>query len=459
MLKLHDIFLRKFLILFVSIFFVIGTVSYFWIKNIYIEQTKIDLLHDIDIFALQIKNFDTIDEQVTAVKNAIGLRITVINKEGVVIGESDEDKSTMDNHLNRTEVLESKYNKFGSIVRYSHTLEKDLLYVSKQKVLDNEYYYIRMSRDLDKINEEYLYLTFKVSVLFILFIIVFFIVAFKTSKKVEYETNLILDFLNSLIKQNKALKIESNYSVEFKNITKLLTKVSDSLSKKDKQKSKYTAKLKLSNRQKDDIISAISHEFKNPIAVISGYSQTLLDDKDLNVNIRDKFLEKISSNSEKLTNMIDRLRLTIKLEEGKQPHTFTKTNITNVTKNIIDDLKVTYPSRDISLDAIDLSIEVDETMMGIAITNLIENALKYSQDAVNITITQNKLSVEDFGIGVNSKDITKLTEKFYRVSNNGWNNSMGVGLSLVSNILNIHNYKLDIKSVENEGSTFTILFS
>jgi two-component system, OmpR family, sensor histidine kinase VanS len=48
------------------------------------------------------------------------------------------------------------------------------------------------------------------------------------------------------------------------------------LFKKDKQKAKYTAKLKLSNRQKDDIISAISHEFKNPIAVISGYTQTLL---------------------------------------------------------------------------------------------------------------------------------------------------------------------------------------
>ena len=71
---------------------------------------------------------------------------------------------------------------------------------------------------------------------------------------------------------------------------------------------------------------------------------------------------------------------------------------------------------------------------------LIENALKYSQDAVNITITKKKLSVSDVGIGVNNKDISKLTEKFYRVSNNGWNNSMGVGLSLVSNILNIHNF-------------------
>ncbi|BFU77151.1 HAMP domain-containing sensor histidine kinase [Arcobacter sp. 15-2] len=458
MLKLHDIFLRKFLILFGVVFFVIGTVSYFWIKNIYIEQTKIDLIHNIDIFSLQVKDFDYLEEQIMAIKQVIGLRITIIDKNGKVIAESDEDKSNMDNHLNRTEILESKYNKLGSVVRYSKTIKKDFLYVSKRKILNNESYYIRMARDLDKINEEYLYLTFKVAILLVLFIIVFFVVALKISKKVEFETNMILDFLNNLLKQNKSLKIESNYSVEFKKITKILTKVAESLAKKDKQKSKYTAKLKLSNRQKDDIISAISHEFKNPIAVISGYSQTLLDDKDLNANIRDKFLDKIVSNSEKLTNMIDRLRLSIKLDEGKQPSRFVPTNITLLTKGIIDDLRVTYPSRDINLKASDLVLDVDETMMSIAITNLIENALKYSQDAVNITIDKTKFSVEDYGIGVSSKDKLKITDKFYRVSNNGWNNSMGVGLSLVLNILNIHNFKLDIQSQENEGSTFSIIF-
>lgn len=458
MLKLHDIFLRKFLILFVSIFIVLGTISYYWIKNIYIEQSKIDLVHNIDIFSLQIKNLENLDLEVKNVKNAIGLRVTVINENGLVIGESDEDKSTMDNHLNRTEVLESKYNEFGSIVRYSDTLNKELLYVSKKQSLNNQTYYIRMARDLDNIKNEYFYLTVKISILFIVFIVLFFILALKTSQRVEFETNEILKFLNELIKQHKSLKIESTFSLEFNNITKLLTKVSDSLSKKDKQKSKYTAKLKLSNRQKDDIISAISHEFKNPIAVISGYSQTLLDDKNTHVNIRDKFLTKILSNTEKLTNMIDRLRLSIKLEEGKQAHSFTKTNIVNMTNNIIDDLKVSYPLRDIILDAEDLNMEVDETMIHIAITNLIENALKYSEDAIHIDITKKKLSVRDVGIGVSSKNILKLTDKFFRVSHNGWNNSMGVGLSLVLNILNIHNFKLDIQSIENEGSTFSIIF-
>jgi len=169
-------------------------------------------------------------------------------------------------------------------------------------------------------------------------------------------------------------------------------------------------------------------------------------------------LDKIITNSAKLTNMIDRLRLSIKLEEGKQPYTFVKTNLKNVTQHIVEDLKVTYPAREISITSDDIFKEVDETIISIAITNLVENALKYSQDDISISITKKKLSVSDTGIGIKDKDISKLTDKFYRVSNNGWNNSMGVGLSLVSNILQIHKFSLDIKSVENEGSTFTIVF-
>ncbi|MDC0933346.1 hypothetical protein OAR97_05805, partial [Arcobacteraceae bacterium] len=236
MLKLHDIFLRKFLILFTTIFLVMATLSYFWIKSIFIEQTKIDLLHNIDIFALQVKDFSDVDLQTKTIKSIIGVRVTVIDHNGVVIGESDKDKKLMDNHLNRTEILESKYNKFGSIVRYSDTLKKDLLYVSKKQVLNDVDYFIRMARDLEQIDEEYLSLTFKVAGLFVIFIGIFFVVALKISKKVEFETNAILQFLNDLLKQNKSLKIKSDYSLEFQNITKLLTNVSENLSKKDKQK-------------------------------------------------------------------------------------------------------------------------------------------------------------------------------------------------------------------------------
>ena len=460
MIKLYDIFLRKFIILFTGIFLVLGILFYIWIKNLYIEQIKIDLLHNIDIASLQIKNFDNLDLFAKKIKNITNLRVTIINSKGKVIAESDKDKATMDNHSNRNEIILSKYQEYGDSIRYSNTLKKELLYVAKKFNLEDSAYYLRMARDLEEINADFFDKSIKIVALFLSLLLLSFWVALQTSHKVEKETKAILEFLKNLTKQKKATKIDSAYSIEFNKITKLLTQVSETLSKRDKQKAKYTAKLKISNRQKDDIISAISHEFKNPIAAISGYAQTLLDDKDINENIRNKFLEKIASNSAKLTNMIDRLRLAIRLEEGRQQNKFLKVDIVKLTKNQIEDLKIAYPKRDIIFSSQEKVIikEIDETLMGIAIINLIENALKYSQDRVEVSVTNSKISIKDYGIGISKKDLDKITKRFYRVSKLGWNNSLGLGLSLVSNILQLHKYKLEIKSAENEGSTFEILF-
>jgi signal transduction histidine kinase len=458
LLKLHDIFLRKFLALFISIFFILGVIFYFFIKDIYIEQTKVDLLNNIDIVSLQVKDLQDVDKLAEDIKKTIDLRVTIISHDGRVLGESDKGFKKMDNHLNRAEIIEAKYKKYGSIIRYSDTLQKELLYVTKMFTLNTSHYYIRMARDIEHISQQFLYLSFKIAILFLFFMLSAFYISLKINNDVQDETKMILDFLRNLTKQNKAIKIQSTYSFEFNKITKHLSSVSQSLVKKYRQKSKYTAKLKLSNRQKDDIISAISHEFKNPIAVIAGYTQTLLEDKNINEKIRDKFLNKISSNSLKLTNMIDRLSLSIKLEEAKQSYNLNECNMLNITNDIIEDLKVTYANRDIVLKASDTIINVDETMITIAITNLIENALKYSQDTININLDKKSLSVIDNGIGIKENDISKITNKFYRVSSNSWNNSLGLGLSLVKNILQLHNFTLEIHSVENEGSTFKIIF-
>jgi signal transduction histidine kinase len=436
----------------------LGVVFYFSIKEVFIEQTKIDLLHNITIFSSTFKNLDDIDEKVKNLHKLIGLRITIIDKNGVVIAESDKDKTLLENHLNRIEVLQSKFKEYGYTVRHSDTLQKDLLYVSKKVVIANDEYYIRMARDLENIDNEFLAMGVKVGVIFFIFIVLALFATLKISKKIEQEITNMLDFLKNLTKQKRAEKIESNYSIEFNKITKLLTNVSLSLFKKDKQKAKYTAKLKLSNRQKDDIISAISHEFKNPIAVISGYTQTLLTDQDINQKIRDKFLEKIATSAKKMTTMIDRLRLSIRLEDGKMENKIKPTHLFNLIKNQIEDLKSAYHNREILFEGEDVVLDVDETLFGVAVINLIENALKYSQDRVYVQLTNEKISVRDNGIGINKKDIENITKKFYRVSTNGWNNSLGVGLSLVSNILNLHNFKLNITSVENEGSTFEIVF-
>jgi signal transduction histidine kinase len=393
-----------------------------------------------------------------SIKKTIGLRVTMIASDGKVLGESDEDFRRMDNHLKRPEVILSKYQKHGTSLRYSRTLNKELLYVSKKFTHNNEEYFIRMARDIEVLTQSFIYLWVKVALLFLIFMILALWFSLKRNKEVEEETQKILNFLRELSKQKKAIEISSTHSLEFSKITKLLSDVSKILERKNKQKLKYTAKLKFSNRQKDDIISAISHEFKNPIAVISGYTQTLEEDRDISPKIREKFLGKIALNAKKMTLMIDRLRLVSKLEESKQKTKFTKVKLKRLIEYQVDNLKASYPKADIIITGKELSIEADEMLLGIALINLIENALKYSEYRITIELKTKEISIIDSGIGISQKEIENISKKFYRVSTNSWDNSLGIGLSLVKNIVELHHFTLNISSVENKGSVFTIRF-
>lgn len=459
MLKLHQIFLRKFIGLVLVILVVIGGITYLWLKNEYIEQTKENLLDNIKILALHLDSKDSIEQLIHSIKSVNHIRITLVDDQGKVIAESHKDKENMDNHANRQEIIQAKYQEYGYAIRYSNTLKKELLYVAKKYTIDEKPLYVRMAKDIQQINQGFLTLSLKVLVIFVFFMILALLLTYNISQSLEEQTQQILQFLSRLTKQKKESKITSDFSLEFYEITKLLTKVSKILAKKEKNKAKYTEKLRQSNRQKDDIISAISHEFKNPISIIQGYSQTILEDKDLNPKIQENFLKKISSNSMRLTQMIDRLRLTIRLDEGNQNHTFTNISLKNLCTDVIDNLHVKYPSRTIELHCDEnVKIQGDETLMNIAVSNLIENALKYSEDEVIVKILNNRIDVQDLGIGLKENEIEKVTQKFYRVSKNGWNNSLGIGLSIVANVLKLHNFKLEIKSTEGVGSTFSIIF-
>ena len=294
------------------------------------------------------------------------------------------------------------------------------------------------------------------SVTFFSFLGVFYLSTLKITNSLQEEVTKIINFLKNLTKKSKTEYIESNFSEEFRNITKLLSKIAHLIIKQDNIKTAYTSKLKLANTQKEEIISAISHEFKNPIAVINGYSQTLLDDN-LPSTLRKKFLLKIHKNGVKLTNLIDTLRLAIKLDENKQKINFKKIDLYELTKEIIDDIKDSY-NREIKLFGEKLEIKADRVLLDVAIRNLIENAIKYSEDEVLVIIKNNSISVIDKGIGIDEENIQKITQKFYRVSNNSWNNSLGLGLSIVSNIVKLHDFTLEIKSEINKGSEFIIKF-
>ncbi|WP_320035856.1 ATP-binding protein [Halarcobacter sp.] len=458
MLKLHQLFLRTFSLIFLLMLLVLSVTIYLWSKHIYLDQIEKNLSQNIDSLSFSFTSLDNVKYIVKTFKAKTGNRITIIDEKGTVIADSDKNIKRMENHSNRYEIIHAKYNGYGKKIRFSHTLNQELLYVAKKIVVDDKIYYIRLADYTYKIQDNFTELVYQLIAFLTLFLVGFFFVTYYLSLKIKDETNSILEYLIQMSNKKPRQEIYSDFCEEFNKITRLLNKVASKLSKREKQKAKQTAKLKVANRQKDEIISAISHEFKNPIAIITGYAETILNDKELPDKMQTNFLNKIYSNGNKMSHIIDKLRLTLKLEEGKQNIMTTECSLRKLLDEIVSDLQDKYTQREIHILGEDVKIKIDETLFSMVLTNLIENALKYSEDEVTIKIEQDSICVIDKGIGIDEDEIRKINQKFYRVSQNGWNNSLGLGLFIVHSILKLHNFELIIHSKIHEGSEFQIKY-
>lgn len=275
------------------------------------------------------------------------------------------------------------------------------------------------------------------------------------ASRMQKELLIINDYLNKLDKIEEIDYKAQFFTQEFEDINQNLIKVLKSAKKREDVKQRYNAKLKLKNRQRADMISAIAHEFRNPIASIMGYAQTLEEDKEIPASLQEKFLNKIYNNGLKIEALLSRLVLWNKFESGEATLHPSQFDLYTLVQEVKTTLEEKYPQRKILIEGSSYTIDADRTLMEIVLKNIIENALKYSKDEVSVKLDEGKVSVIDYGLGISSDDISKVTKKFYRSGTHTWDNSMGLGLSIVKKILELHGTSLEIESEKDKGSTFS----
>lgn len=449
MLRLDQLYFRNFSLLFFMTLLVSAISGYFVLKKVEINNHKTMLVNMINQFELT--NPTKIDETIQSIREKSTIRTTIIHNDGSILYESDREIKGMQNHRNRPEIVEASSSGVGSSVRYSQSVDVDFLYV----VMYQEGRFVRMAYALDSIKEKFFQFWLKAMVLFTLAMALAFWLAMKIHQKISGDLERINKSLDNLLNKNYETDFEGvNCCQEFETISKQINKVSTKLEKRGRQKAKYTKKLKLLNKKQGDIISSISHEFKNPVAAIMGYTQTVKEDPDLTPALRDKFLDKVTKNAQKITTMIDRLSLAIKLENDNFTPTFSNFKLALLAEDVRETLLYKYPNREIILEIEDIMISADRGMFDNLLTNLIENALKYSEDEVLVKTENGKLVVSDKGIGIAAEDLAKITKRFFRVDSHSWDNSIGVGLYIVKYILKLHDSALEIESTPNEGSRF-----
>ncbi|MBD5304588.1 MAG: HAMP domain-containing histidine kinase [Bacteroides sp.] len=226
------------------------------------------------------------------------------------------------------------------------------------------------------------------------------------------------------------------------------------------------SRLRTIEEMKDDFVSNMTHELKTPIAIAYSANDALLNYDMVNdpqkkvtyLNIANKQLKRLGELVENILAMSMERRKIMKLKpEEIQLHTFVyeiaAAQRMRGEKNI---------SINVNIDN-DVMVEADKTHLANVLNNLIDNAIKYSGDSVEITIVgdNKKLSVSDNGIGIPSKSIPYLFNKFYRVPHGNRQDvrGYGIGLYYVKSILDKMEWDIEVKSSEGEGSVFTIKFS
>jgi PAS domain S-box-containing protein len=226
---------------------------------------------------------------------------------------------------------------------------------------------------------------------------------------------------------------------------------------------------KILERHKDDFIKLASHELKTPVTSLSGYVQLLLhisDDRKYKLpDVIKTCLHTVEKQVSKLSDLITELLDVSKIESGRLELFKTQFKLEKLVEECIEEARqITLKHAIIFRSDYQGKITADKLRIGQVITNLLNNAIKYSPASDKVSVFLKKenehvqIEITDFGIGIDISDQPKIFERFYRVNGREVHNfpGFGIGLFISNEIVNRHDGTIEVKSEKNKGSVFTI---
>jgi len=217
-----------------------------------------------------------------------------------------------------------------------------------------------------------------------------------------------------------------------------------------------------------DFVANVSHELRTPVTSIQGFVETLQDGAVENHEDARRFLDIIARHADRLNAIIEDLLSLSRIEQAPETAFFSE-NIFDTIKNALQVCEASARAKNITLQIENdrqVIFKFNPTLVEQALVNLLDNAIKYSQedDVVIIKVESNttelRLSVEDHGIGIPEEHQTRIFERFYRVdkSRSRQLGGTGLGLAIVKHIAIAHGGRVSVISRPGEGSFFTLHF-
>lgn len=216
-----------------------------------------------------------------------------------------------------------------------------------------------------------------------------------------------------------------------------------------------------------DFVANVSHELRTPLTVLKGYMEALIGDVGIAQAMRVEMLEQMQTQVIRIENLVSDLLLLTRLDTTLlEPSQMERVDIRKLLQQIVQDAKSLSGSRNhhITLDIQnpEANLYGNESELRSAFSNLIFNAVQYTppSGSINIVWCRDKsgahLKITDSGIGIESKHLARITERFYRVDKSRSRNAggTGLGLAIVKHVLIRHHAELKIESTLGKGSCF-----
>ncbi|MDX1671489.1 MAG: hybrid sensor histidine kinase/response regulator [Balneolaceae bacterium] len=252
-----------------------------------------------------------------------------------------------------------------------------------------------------------------------------------------------------------------------------LQSLRDELEQKVKDLQEREQMLKQLNEQKDQLLRIVAHDIRNPVSGIIGVVDILKDEIQDSLDEEQLYmLESIEDSGKKLLRIVNEL-LEKKIDEEKKDLNLEDVNLHQLVRQILNLHEPIAITKDIKLEMSvdeDLVIRADSRKIDQVIGNLISNALKFTDSGGEVEVGADilqeesddkkwiKLWVSDTGVGITDQKIEKLStsETLYSDRYGTWSPGGGIGYKIINHYIELHGGKIDVRSVEGEGTTVTI---
>lgn len=451
--------LSRFTMVILLALFLSGVISYYAMGHEMLEQNignVKNLLRAIDCTTSYDKN---LQKDIDKLKQSMDkrVRITVLDKQGTVIADTDTDAAELENHLEREEIQQALTQEFGHATRYSSSLGENLLYVAQVSSYSD--YILRIAIPFTGI-KDYLMVIFPMLLLGIA-------VAFAISIVIGIRfTNTVTEpFYEISAEMGKAHS--EGFDFHFKKYKyEELNIISDATMRLSREIGERISQVEKERRIRQEFFSNASHELKTPITAIKGYAELLDNGFAQDDETKKNFIRRILKTTDNMTNLINDILMISRLEAKEAEVIFSEVRMNPLLEDVFEALEPLAAQCEVTLqrECEPLVVYASAKQLRELLMNLIVNGIKYNQPGGCVWVTIRRLGdkllmeVRDNGVGISPEDQKRIFERFYRVDK-GRSRKMGgtgLGLAIVKHIVEYYDGEIKLESRPGEGSSFLV---